>query len=76
MLKQKKKKVSFKKVDVKEKLFSVNNFKYDDGKMLISTSTEVWTFAKFNFDLDITKPKDMESFLRKSYRALWATKNK
>jgi hypothetical protein len=66
----------FKKTHWSDKLFTINNFKYDDGKFILSIGPDVYSFAKNTLDYDLTKPKQLESFLRKCFRAYWATKNK
>ena len=69
-------KPKFKKQCPQDKLFVINNFKYDNSKMLITVSSEVWQFANEQLGYNITKPKQMESFLRKCFRAYWASKQK
>lgn len=57
-----------------EKLFTVNNFKYAPG-FLLKIGPDVYAFAKDELKLDLNKPKQLESFLRKSFRCFWEQKN-
>ncbi len=70
------KKQKFKKVFYKDKLFTVNNFKYDSSKFLLQVGPDVFDFASQKLKYDLTKPKQLESFLRKCFRSYWGLKNK
>jgi len=65
----KKRKKVLKKLHPKEKLFVVNNFKYDGSKFLLSIGPDVYQHAQDKLGYDLTKPKILESFLRKCFRA-------
>lgn len=65
------KKVLFKKISHNIPLFKVDNFEYDGSRKWICVSHEVQNFAEEKFGLDLSKPKDFESFLRKMYRKMW-----
>ena len=70
-----KKNNKFKKKWHGDKMFVVNNFKYDAGKFLLEIGPDVFEFAREKLKYDLNKPKKLESFLRKCFRAYWATKN-
>ena len=59
----------------KDKLFTVNNFKYGPG-FLIKIGPDIYAFAKDKLKYDLNKPKQLESFLRKCFRAYWESKNR
>jgi hypothetical protein len=59
-----------------DKLFTVNNFKYDKSKFILSIGPDVFEFARKKLGYNLSKPKKLESFLRKCFRSYWATKNK
>lgn len=67
------KKPIFKKL-YSDKLFSVSNFKYDGSKFLLHVGDDVIVHAKDSLGLDLHKPKQLESYLRKSFRALFGYK--
>jgi len=57
-------------------MFVVNNFKYNSNQMLLSIGPDVWQFAKDELGYDLTKPKKLESFLRKCFRAYYDSRVK
>lgn len=64
----------FKKMYPDEKLFTVNDFPYNNTKFLLEIGSDVQMCVKENLGLDVTKPKQLESYLRKSFRALFGYK--
>jgi hypothetical protein len=71
---KKNKKPVFKKQWPDEKLFTVNNFPYNNTKFLLQVGSDVIRHAQDNLGLNLTKPKQLESYLRKSFRALFGYK--
>ena len=70
------KKLKFKKSSwhYQDKLFTINNFKYAPG-FLMKVGPDVYNFAKDELGYDLNKPKQLESFLRKCFRAYWEERN-
>jgi hypothetical protein len=58
------------------KLFTINNFKYEQGKYLLDIGADVYQTAQELLGYDLTKPKKLESFLRKCFRAYYDSKVK
>jgi len=66
----------FKKLNHKSKLFTVNNFTYGQNKFLVEVGFDVREFAREELGYDLSKPKKLESFLRKCFRSYWSDKQK
>jgi hypothetical protein len=67
-------KKTLKKNYPQDKLFTVHNFKYDPSKVLLSIGPDVYQHAYDKLGYDLNKPKQLESFLRKCFRAYFGYK--